>query len=210
MKYNHNLSHLKAHLSTHLSEVVASHLCQEAIERLKVCNHHEKRNELLEHYIEEFSELVFSTEVSAFLEAFYGEKFVWRWPIFDIIDDSALKSYDSTTWHRDGGMRGMLKVFLYLNSVEEHHCNTLIIGEQASNKLGEMGALPLEMDKRLTDISEYLNAMPEKVEALSYPLATGDLLVFDPTRLAHRCKPPLKGNKRYTICYSVFPESSFG
>jgi hypothetical protein len=210
MKYNQQIAQLETHLSTHLKDVVEPQKCLNAIQSVNANTDKVQREKMIDHYIQEFSELVFCSKVDAFLRAYYGEGFVWRWPIFDIIDETAMSTYDSTTWHRDGGMKGMLKVFLYLNSVAEHDCTTLIIDEARTIKLGEMGGLPLELDKRHSDVSEYLEAMGSTKETTSFPLSAGDLLIFDPTRLAHRCSPPKPNTKRYTICYCVFPESAFG
>lgn len=209
MPYTRQLSELKSQLSTHLPSVITARACQETIQAIASSKDYEQFRKLSEYYIEQFSQLIFTGNVSDFLTEYYGGNFTWRWPVLDVVDDNANANYDSTSWHRDTGMHGMLKVFLYLNSVQEHGCNTLLIDEARSDKLRAMGALPVELSKRHRNVSNYLEAMGSTKNVTSYDMNSGDILLFNPIRLAHRCHPPDPGRKRYTICYSVFPASAF-
>lgn len=209
MKYNKQLEQLKSQLSTVVPDVICHKACENTIEHIVLNESSKHQKDLHKQLFKQFATHIFSRDLSDFLEAYYGESYTWQWPVLDIIDDTALETYYSTTWHCDGGINGMLKVFLYLNSVQEHGCNTLIIDESTSDQLKEMGALPHALDERTTDLSDYLQAFPCKTSITQYDLAAGDLLIFDPLRLAHRCLPPRQNKKRYTICYSVFPKSAF-
>ncbi|BDX07899.1 hypothetical protein MACH26_34200 [Planctobacterium marinum] len=166
-------------------------------------------SELATKIISELEVFVFNRDIRDFFSAFYQEDFLVKWPLLDVVSDNALETYLSTTWHCDGPMKGLLKCFLYLNPVSEHGCNTLIIDEVRTRKLQSVNALPLELERRHTDISAFLQTLGLPETPIEFDLCAGDLLIFAPHKLAHRCLPPRAGKMRYTVCFSVFPESAF-
>lgn len=209
MKYQHQLTQLRIEHSTFLPAVVNTEACSKAVQELRAINGAGELDIVAHKYIEQFSTAVFSTEILQFLQAYYQQEYEWRWPTLDIIDDTALESYYSTTWHCDNCPENMLKFFLYLNPTSEHHCTTEIIDALRTTALQKQGALPIELELRSTDLSGFLKEQNASLTTLTYDLEAGDVLVFSPKLLAHRCIPPKTNKKRYTICYSIYPKSYF-
>lgn len=152
---------------------------------------------------------IFTPHFTHQLQELMRDKLVWKWPRLDRVDDTALDSYYSTTWHCDGGLKGMLKLLVYLDPVSEHGCNTLIYDSEITEKIKALGALPFEMEKRTTDLLPFLDKLGIKQPPLSFDLKSGDGLLFDPVNQCHRCLPPETGKVRYMLSFSLFPASCF-
>ena len=210
MKYKQQLAQLNTKHSTLIPNIISANLCAHAIQELESTSEDSKIESLCQKHIEQFAEQIFLPEINEFLYSYFAEGFEWKWPSFDIVDDTALETYYSTTWHCDGCPDKALKLFLYLNPVSEHGCNTLMIDPARTKALRKAGALPLELDKRFTDVSHFLQQAGLSTEATSNALTAGDILIFSPGLLAHRCLPPKPGKKRYTISYTIYPQSFFG
>lgn len=208
MKYSSQINALREKKVTHLAGVVPTEVCQLAIAEIPEL-YHPDQTDITSKIIHQLEAAVFNPDTCDFFNAFFQEDFVIKWPLLDVVSDNANQTYLSTTWHCDGGMQGLHKCFLYLNSVSEHGCNTLIFDELRTRILRSVDALPLEIEKRNTEVSHYLRKLGLPEAPVSFDLSAGDLLIFAPHKLAHRCLAPRTGKKRYTVCFSIFPESVF-
>lgn len=132
-----------------------------------------------------------------------GKGYQVMWPIFDVIDNDTINDYLSKLWHLDGGVPGCFKLFVYLNSVQEHGCNTHMVSRQVTEQLRSGGYLPLETEKRTEDLSAAHQALGIPQNIIAFDLQAGDGFVFSNTKLAHKCQPPKPGQARYTICYQL-------
>lgn len=210
LKYKYQSEQLLLQHATHVSNSFPLELCTQAIAELQPATEYDCIEKHYESLITDFIPDVFTPELNSLIYSYYNEEFTWRWPRLDMVDDTALETYHSTAWHCDGGPDNVLKLFVYLNPVAEHGCNTLMIDPDRTKVLRQYGALPLEQERRVTDITPYLERANLSVEVKSYDLASGDILLFNPKLLAHRCLPPKPKKRRYTLCFSIYPSSYFG
>jgi len=193
--------YLEKHLAMQLHETVPPRRCAEMIADYEV-----SPEAAMEEIVGECGKQVFAGEIHALLEAYYGPGgYAALWPRMDVLDASASAYYPSTTWHLDGGPKKALKLFVYLNGVEEHGGNTLIIDRERTQRLRTAGALPLALDERTEELTPVLEGLGLDTGTLGFDLKAGDALLFDPFVLAHRCLPPKPGRKRYTVCFTIVP-----
>ncbi len=189
--------------------VLPRRFCENLIARYQSGAHPSPLGDIAEEIINACSERVFSNELNAQIAPYFESAFQVMWPTFDVVDcagsSDGFSDYPSTRWHLDGGITGTLKLFVYLNPVAEHGGNTLIIDPQRTKVLRREGALPLEHDKRLEDLTPVLAQAGLDPSVLAYDLDAGDGLLFNPLTQAHRCQPPKPGKKRYTVCFTLVP-----
>jgi hypothetical protein len=152
------------------------------------------------------SEQVFNQKLDTLLFSYFSSDYDICWPTFEVVDFSAWQHNYSTRWHLDGGVKKTLKLFVYLNAVEEHGGNTLLLDKFRTEKIRSQGLLPLEYNKRKVDLTAELQQLNLKTTAIAYSLAAGDALLFNPLALAHKCLPPSELEKRYTISYTIVPK----
>lgn len=197
--------YFKSHLEIKIDEVFSSKKCREIISKYENALHDGVVDESVNEILEESTSLVLVDDVNGILTEYFQSEYQLRWPRFDVVDSSASQYYYSDRWHLDGGMPKMLKLFIYLNSVEEHGGNTLIIDQDRTDHLRKAGGLLVEGKERKEDLAPALREMGLSTRYLAYDLKAGDALLFSPLMLAHRCLPPRSGEKRYTICFHVTP-----
>jgi len=210
MRYQTQLQVLHSTKSTWLPNILDNTLCQQAI--FQIQDEMAKPDDQMwqEPFAKRFAASIFNEDVNALLQSYYGEAFTWMWPVIDVVDDDALINYASAKWHVDGGLRKMLKLFVYFNAVAEHQSTTLMMDPVRTKALHEMDALPLEQAHRHSDVSQFLLSRGLPCQPNYHEIDTGGVHIFDPLNLAHRCRPPIAGKKRYTLCFSLFPKSAFG
>ncbi len=204
MKSNKALIQLEKELSLQISNVVPVTLCDTLI------RHYEERvgdkDDALvsDSIIKECTPYLSQEPLVSLLNAYFNNGYQVLSSAFDAIrfDDM---SYISKTWHLDHGVKRSLKLFIYLNSVAEHQGNTLLIDQNRTGLLRSFGALPLEMDARKDDITAEMRELGISNETLGYDLKAGDVLLFSPFELAHRCLLPRLGKTRYTVCFTLMP-----
>lgn len=154
--------------------------------------------------LKDCADLVFTNDIDAVLSEHFQHRYQQLWPSFDVIDSST-QYFFSDKWHLDGGMPDTLKLFVYLSPVEMHGGNTLIIDRQRTEKLRKAGKLPVEGERRYDDLTLVLTEMGLRPDCIGFNLKAGDVLLFNPCQLAHRCLPPRVGQKRHTMCFHVTP-----
>ncbi|TDO98655.1 hypothetical protein [Marinomonas balearica] len=202
------LESLKRDCSIHIKGALSREECislMDMVENLQLSD--AKRSDIEAKVIEQCQVSVFNKDVTRMLEAHFGQGYQIMWSSFDVVGDDAAHSYPSITWHLDGGVTGSLKLFVYLNSVEEHGCNTLMMDQERTNQLRKSGAFPISMKERKEDLTNELINLNLTPEYISYDLKAGDILLFSPLILAHRCIPPRIGKRRFTVCFTIIPAS---
>ncbi|ADZ92388.1 hypothetical protein GV054_15975 [Marinomonas mediterranea] len=201
------LETLRQDFSLHLKGIVPHELCRLLIESI---DHRSPRciekGDVDKEIIKQCEKNVFTDELCALLDAYFEQQgYQVMWPRVDVVGDDALTSYASTTWHLDHGLKGSLKLFVYLDSVADHGCNTLMFDRGRTEHLRQAGAFPLSLEERKDDLTCELEKLHLSTEHISFDLEAGDILLFSPFVLAHRCLPPQKGKKRHTVCFTVTP-----
>lgn len=156
--------------------------------------------------INECLEQLFNKELDALLLGYFQTEYAICWPKFEVIEHLAWQHNYSTRWHLDGGVKRTLKLFVYLNSVKEHGGNTLLMDKARTEKIRAQGFLPLEYGERYRDLTIELQQLNLSTKVIAYPLVAGDVLLFNPLELAHKCLPPIQQQKRYTISYTIIPK----
>jgi len=204
MSSNTQLIQLETDLSLHIPNVVPASLCDALIRQYEDSVSDKSDIDTTEAIIAECAPWLAKEPVKNLLESYFHDGYQVFCSVFDALgaDDH---DYLSTTWHFDYGIKRSLKLFIYLNSVEEHKGNTLIIDQHRTNLLREAGALPWEMEKRKEDLSAEMQTLGMSDKTLGYDLKAGDALLFSPFLLAHRCLLPIQGHKRYTVCFTLTP-----
>lgn len=205
MNIEQDVKSLNENLSIQINGLLPPKFCSELITRYEGASDGDAQDTVVEEIIRTCAERAFTDDVNGLIKAHLQSGFEPVWPTFDVVDATDAAHNPNTFWHLDGGVRHTLKLFVYLNPVAEHGGNTPIIDLDRSNKLKKTGALPIEQDKRKQDMTEALEALGLDTTYLAYDLKAGDVLLFNPLVLAHRCQPPKEGQKRYTVCFTILP-----
>ena len=208
MNAERDVDYLTRHLSLHLHNLLSPQHCGEMIARYDNALANGQLDSVTEELIDECRQLVFTDELSALLENYFQGPFKLLWPTFDVVESAASTSNPHALWHLDGGIKGTHKLFIYLNPVSEHGGNTVMVDLERTKKLERAGALPLESAGRKEDLTEVFQQLGISPEVIAYDLKAGDALLFDPLTLAHRCRPPRAGKRRYTVCFHIVPQAS--
>ncbi|WP_191602066.1 hypothetical protein [Marinomonas algicola] len=204
MPLNEQLTQLETHLSLHIPNVVPTLFCETLIHYYEEKAFDKSDTDSAEFILTECMPWLSEEPLNSLLKVYFNNGYQIIGSVFDALTPED-KDYLSTTWHLDYGVNRSLKLFIYLNSVEEHQGNTLIIDQYRSELLRDAGALPLDLDKRKEDLSSEMQSLGVSNEALGYDLKAGDALLFSPFLLAHRCLLPAPGQKRYTVCFTLIP-----
>lgn len=201
MPKNAALGEFKEALSTHITALVPVELCSFLIDLLSSSPDEKTYSEALQ----KCTQHVFTKEVDDLLREYFDGSYHVFCSRYDKVDSTGSDYSYSCRWHLDGGIPKTLKLFIYLNSVASHGGNTLIIDQARTQKLRELGALPVEYEGRVDDLSERLGELGLSGDYQAYDLACGDALLFSPLLLAHKCRLPNIGRARHTICYTITP-----
>lgn len=205
MKTEQPTENFKETLATRIEGVLAPGVCAEMVARYEHSLDGGDLDATIEGIVEECRDRVFSEEVDGLLRDYYQSEYQALWPRLDVVDSSAIKHYVSALWHLDHGVPKSLKLFVYLNAVAEHGGNTLIIDAKRSEALKRAGELPVGAEGRKEDLTAVLEGLGLDPGYQAFDLKAGDVLLFSPIVLAHRCLPPRAGQKRYTVCFTIAP-----
>ncbi|MGB0712541.1 MAG: hypothetical protein ACPGUC_03165 [Gammaproteobacteria bacterium] len=193
---------LDEHLHIRLRQLLSAESCRGLIERYERALAHGCDDRVSAEILEECAERIFPGPVGRLIRDHFRSDFTIGWSTYDVVDASP--GYN-TRWHLDSGIRGTLKLLLYLNPVADHGCNTPLIDAERTAKLRSAGALPLEHEARREDLGHDLRGLGLDTGVLTHDLEAGDGLLFNPLLLAHRCHPPHVGKQRHSICFTIFP-----
>lgn len=199
MKHNINKQEFSNTLSTQVSSLITDDIC-----KLYINRHTDTQGNIdtINSIIKECAELIFDGEIDIFLKHHFKGDYQIFWASYDRVDSYATDYSMNTRWHLDYGIKNSLKIFIYLNPVSEHGGNTLIYNQEKTEALRKAGALPMEHEKRYSDLPESLS---QSCQPVAYDLKAGDALIFSPLLLAHKCQLPLAGKMRHTISYTITP-----
>ena len=206
MNIEHDFEYFRDNLSIHINDVFSQERCNALISKYEGDSAPGHFTELSEQIMAECASQVFIDDIDALIRDYFQSDYRLFCVKFDVVDSLATSYVPHTFWHLDGGVPKTLKLFIYLNPVSEHGGNTLVIDQHRTEVLRKAEVLPIETDRRKNDLTEDLIQLGLDTDVLSYDLKAGDALLFNPLVLAHRCLPPVEGKKRYTICFTLFPE----
>jgi hypothetical protein len=195
---------LRQNLMTDIPELVSTQQCNDWLNQYEISDK-AKRSQLESQMLDDCQKMLFIDDLDTSLKNYFNSHYTVFYSTFDKVDSSAVNHNLNTFWHCDGGVSGTLKLFVYLNSVNEHGGNTLIIDKPRTDMLRAHGHLPLEQKMRKLVVTQVLQQLCLSTELIAYPLNAGDVLLFDPVQLAHKCLAPTADKIRYTLCYTIVP-----
>lgn len=114
----------------------------------------------------------------------------------------------SFLWHCDRGPSAHLKLIVYLDDSAEHGGNTEFLDLEASEALTRIGYLYGPTATRSADLTRLLAPEGIAYRPESRPMAPGDGILFQPTKILHRGVSPTRGHRTaLTLCLipSVVP-----
>ena len=178
---------------------VAQQLCQSLIEEFNNDPEGIKDPNVLAVLLPE----VFTDELNQQICEYFGSEYhVFWWSIYKVETNSEQDTYFSK-WHCDGGPEKHLKVIIYLNDYQEHASDTGFLSKETSDRLKDIGYIFNQIDDRSTDIKPLCEHYGINYQESSYQPASGDCLVFNPNKIAHRAYPPEQGKVRYALNFCL-------
>lgn len=192
-------------LHTKLSKIWSPNFCRKQVEKYENSPCEQAINSISDALIADYAKDIVNGELDRFLKEHFQGDYRIYWATFDSVDSNAPQYYQSTKWHLDSGIRGTLKLFIYLNAVKQHGGNTLILDRDKTELLRRAGYLPLAQEERREDLNPALRALGLGEETITYGLEAGDGFLFSPLLLAHRCLPPQVGKVRHTFSFTLAP-----
>ena len=186
-----------------IDKLILPEICNELIKKYEQFSFDNSIEVTSKKITDECSNIISTKKINTILSKYFKLDYKIFWSSFDVVKSNALENNPSTLWHLDGGSVKTLKLFIYLNPVSIHGGNTLIVDQNRTKVLRDVGALPIEQEKRKLDLSSTLQELKLDTSTLSYDYEAGSALLFSPLLLAHRCLPPKNNQKRYTICFTI-------
>jgi hypothetical protein len=104
-----------------------------------------------------------------------------------------------TKWHCDAGPQKHLKILIYLNGHDEHESDTGFLNKETTDKLKKIGYIYNNIEHRSLDISELCKHYKIDFNPQLCKPNTGDCLVFNPSKIAHKAYAPKIGKSRYAL-----------
>lgn len=111
----------------------------------------------------------------------------------------------SARWHCDHGPKEHLKTITYLTSSEDHQSTTWTMSTETTDRLKEAGYIFCDVKDRKGDINDLLAALEINEKPASNQLFSGDTILFNPFKVAHKAGLPEEGKARECFDFCILP-----
>jgi hypothetical protein len=156
-------------------------------------------------WLERLLPQLFSDELNDSIRSYFNSEYSVFWYTFHTLDDSMGADDVSARWHCDGGPTNHLKLILYLNDSKEHQANTQYLEKDATDALKNAGYIFGDIYDRQENITPLLDYLDVSSRPQQFEMQTGDAVIFNPFKVAHRGKPAARGKKRYSLHLCILP-----
>ena len=145
-----------------------------------------------------------STQMDQMIKSYFKSNYLVLWYSLSTVTRERFESGYSSRWHCDAGPKTHLKTITYLNSTDDHGSTTYVADLDSTKRFKELG-YGVDIEYRVSDLTEIANAYNIKLEIDHYNYQPGDTLIFNPVHLLHKLGLPFPDKSRYCFNLCLVP-----
>jgi hypothetical protein len=144
--------------------------------------------------------------VDSTISAFFRSEYLVHWVALSLTRPAPEQASVSFRWHCDKGPSSHLKLIVYLNPTAVHGGNTEFIDLADSMAVARRGYLFGWSKTRTSDVAHLSRVAGRPVTPHMQPMAAGDAVLFQPSRVLHRGVSPTRAPRlTATLCLLPSP-----
>ncbi len=152
----------------------------------------------------EFIPRILTEDIVSKVQSYFQSEFAVLWYHFQKVE-SGIEDNVSKKWHCDGGPSEHLKLILYFDDSADHGSGTGFYSLKATEVLKKAGYIFTPLIERRESVDSLLRSLGVDESPNAFWPSTGDMLMFNPFKVAHRAIPPKLGCRRFCLTFCLIP-----